>query len=300
MNKTIPDTSNGITMEIPYKCFQTPAVFWNLIKRNILPAIPVNKTVFSQEGATTVLREVILVLNAHTDRTLFNAKGLLKDQVEPSDDVYQEWTKSLKFFLTVTNQSFGVLKFSLGMQEINPWTGIGVEEIGSFAAELYMTADGMYHFTPALAANPSEMAKKFVNGDCTISVSPFCHWTSGGDFSAGMIPSLVTSTDLWAQLELFINNNREKLLETFPSEVVLNDGLEVAKQQLTEQIQNFSNWSGGDLFLSSASFYSRIVPYRTNDDQAIGMKGYKLYIVMAARGNYEVNFYANPVLTVTD
>lgn len=294
MNTQEINAANGITMEVPYKCFQTPAVFWNLIKRNILVGIPTKHLVFDQEAAVATLTSVISILNNFTDRATFNAQGLLKDDVEPSDDVYQQWTKSLKFYLTITEaEEFGLI-FSIGIQESNPWTGVGIQEVGTFTAWLYMDKTGKYFFTPSPDASLG-----VVDLDETytaVGVTPFAFWNSGGDLAPGMIPSMMQEEDLRDQIKSFMGEIGEKV-KVLDSSIATEMKIKYTKDAMESQLHSFAKWSGGDLFMSNASLYAKKIPYAIVVESGF-QSGFRIRIGMTARGNFELNYYA-PVITVT-
>lgn len=269
------DLNNGITMEVPYKLFSNPSAFWGLIRRNICVGINRSKTTFHAKNANDVQSALILTLNAFTGRAAFNARGLLKDSQVPGDEVYEQWLKSLRFYLTMTDGKAGVIKITLGIQQRDPWDGISITAVADVFTAFFLR-DGMYNILPFVDQSQAETivgAAPFQ----PIDIKPFHAWFHGSNAANGEVPSLLSKVKLLEHVKGY-----EEALRSRIDGIGGDSG--VSDFGLSEQIERFDAWCGGSLFVKEASIYSRLVPIRENLAE--------IHTCFTARGDYEMNFYA--------
>ena len=264
----------GYTIQVPFKVFGNPAVFWNLIRRNIMIGILPSRLNFDKDAAYEVSKQLVNTLNTFTSRARFNAEGLQKDGQEPIDQVYEEWTKSLDFFVTLNETEKGVIRFDLGIKEANPWRGLMLEKVNEFYAAFYLTKNDKVVLRPSI--DKIVNAIEFEDYHDTVGVVPYYVWNQGAATAPGTLPSVAVVDDIVGKVDELAANLNEEFTSFSQHDA------ERLKSKVQKQLDSFSEWSGSP-YVTEASIFARLVPSAVGNQTVV--------ICITARGDFNLNFY---------
>lgn len=265
----------GYTIQVPFKVFGNPAVFWNLIRRNILIGIAPKRLKFDQEAAHEVCKQLVNTINTFTSKARFNAEGLQNDGQEPIEQVYEEWTKSLDFFITLHETENGALRFDLGIKEVNPWRGLMLEKVSEFFAAFYLNKEDKVVLRPSI--DKVTKVEELEDYHSTVGVVPYYTWNHGVAIVPGSLPSMCTLSDIVTKVEEL----GAKLTKEFGN--ISNEyDIEAFQQTVEEQLDTFAAWGNGPM-AAEASVFGRLVPM-VNDKPV-------LFVGINIRGDFTLNFF---------
>lgn len=273
------DISQGMTMEIPYKVFAKPVIFWNMIRRNIGIGVPAKSLVFNQNGSNEVLKKIIVALNEFTDRPTFNAKGLKNDGVEPSDQAYKEWTESLRFMITIMDRPNAQNTLTIGILSKDPWTSLTVKPVSTSFISFYQNNKGEFILSPSVEEEKLDVKEKDISS--FVQVKPFHLWNHSTDMTTGTVPTILTA-DMFAKgIEEFVEGLRSKINSVDPEAEKI---LEKLHSELLEQLTIFEAYNGGVLAMMQASLFVRSVPRLDGK--------LDFFVGMSAQSDYSLNHYS--------
>lgn len=294
-NEVLAAMQKGMTMEVPYSSFGNAGMFWMLVFRNIGVGLDRTKLNLDKDRAGMITGRIIAELNRFVDKAAFNARGLLEDHEEPSEDVYKQWTKSLKFYVSIVEAEDGILEFSLGAQERNPWDGLKVSTFFVFRAQFYADLDAKnYVFAPGEVAEfqKDSIQVRFV----AIPVSPLAAWSHGA-VQAGQVPSIMKVEDLTNQVAKFTDEIKAKFIKSLPA--LTADEVQVIEEQgsyfadeADEAIGRLVVWSGGISGITEASMYSRMVPFFGRKGDKFG---YSVVTSLNVKSDYQLSVFMPPL-----
>lgn len=275
------DLSKGITMEVPYRAFQQPAMLWNMIRRNL--CVGVEQRLLKLGDTLKVNAHLVQLLNTFTNRDAFNAKGLKNDGQVPLDEVYADFCKSLTFYLTMidgTGPDIGKIKVSLGIKSTDPWSKLTIVNQGEFWLSWYATADQNGVETYHLGGHVEE--PPVVDGVGMRSGAKY-NWMHASNHASGQVPTLITLTEF----NTHVSNMIKQLDQDYPG----TDFHDLAVA-ISSAVSEFGRWSGNqyDVQMVEASLFVRKVPMISRFDAGNRWID-RLHVGVMTKGDFALNVF---------
>lgn len=301
ISKSLQSTlENGVTIEVPYKLIAQPGAFWMFVFRHIAVCVDRQRLLLNRESAGHQASKIIEEMNKFTSEEAFKTRGLLEDGEKPSDAAFKQWATSLRWFLTVSEKNDeGLLEFSLGCIERNPWDGLKANSVYSFEASFIMDkTDGKYHFeclvdTDWDSFKKTKKDKVWAYSSLPVSVRAVQHLTKGS-VENGHLPELTNHTQLGGLIKKYFADLAEKVpgceMSVDPTTKLVSSRFTIWEKELYKLLANHDMWNGSPDVFGKISLYTRAVPTILFNEL-----GVKYMTMFTAEGSYTINVPLEPI-----